>query len=108
MSRPYSESDRGGAIEHAQETEVAKWLKEMVAISRCNPHAVQATSSIAAHAMHKFAVCLRDPTDQSSIMEFLEEVDLMGYSTEPTRRWLKVQWGWLMQDNVEYSNEDFL
>jgi hypothetical protein len=38
-------------------------------------------------------------------MEFLEQVDLMGYSTESTRQWLKVQWGWLMQTNAQYSNE---
>jgi hypothetical protein len=46
--------------------------------------------------------------DQSNIMGFLEEVELMGYSTELTRRWLEAQWGWLMQGNVEYSNEDIL
>jgi hypothetical protein len=79
----------------------------MVAVARCNPPALRAASSLATHAMHKFAVCLRDSMDQSNIMEFLEEVELIGYSTEPTRQWLKVQWGWLMQD-AEYSNEDFL
>ena len=107
MSHPDTESTRNHESENAREIEVAGWLKEMVAVARCNPHAVSAPS-IAAHAMHKFAVGLRDPLDQRNVMEFLEEVEVMGWSTDLTRRWLRVQWGWLMQDNAEHSNEEFL
>jgi hypothetical protein len=88
---------------------ITKWLKEMVAVARCNPHTVQTSTSIAAHTIHKFAGCLRNPMDQSDIMGFLEEVDVTGWSTDLTRRWLKVQWGWPLQDSsAEFSNEGFL
>jgi hypothetical protein len=104
-SRRASDLEGGMNIEAecSREVEIARWLKEMVAVARCNPHAVSAPY-IAAHAIHRFAVELQDPIDQSSVVDFLEEVGVMGWPTDLTRRWLGIQWGWL----GEYSNEDFL
>ena len=107
MSQPGIRVGRNAQVMELKEAETARWLKEMIAVARYNAHAVSAPS-IAAHAMHKFAVTLRDPIDQSNVMEFLEEVEVMGWPTDLTRRWLKARWGWLVRDNAEYSNEEFL
>jgi hypothetical protein len=106
LSCPEPSGNSAFEIEDTRGAEVARWLKEMVAVARCNPHATT-TPFIAAHAMHQFAVYLRDPQDQSSIMDFLEEVEIVsGWPTELTRQCLRVEWGWSTQDNAEQSNED--
>ncbi|KAF2853758.1 hypothetical protein T440DRAFT_443509 [Plenodomus tracheiphilus IPT5] len=57
--------------------EVLKGLKEIVASTICDKHAIF-TSSMAAHAIHRFAVILRNNIDRQKMIEFLEEVDNMG------------------------------
>jgi hypothetical protein len=95
--------DLGGS----REPEVSLWLKEMMAVARCNPHA--STAPIAAHAMHSFAVILRDPQDQSNVIDFLIEVEtVLGWPTEATRHWLRAEWGWPTQDIAEHSNEEYM
>jgi hypothetical protein len=102
---PYSSGTLSAA--DTREAEVTKFLKEMVAVARCNPHATT-TPFIAAHAMHRFAVYLNDSQNQSSIMEFLEEVEVIsGWPTELTRHWLREEWAWSREDRAEHSNEDF-
>jgi hypothetical protein len=89
-----------------KEAEVSRWLKEMVAVTRCNPHATS-TSITAANAMHRFAVHVRHPQDQSSIMEFLEGVEVVSrWPTKLTRQWLRMEWGWSMQGRAAHSNEN--
>jgi hypothetical protein len=91
-----------------REQDIATWLKEIVAVARCNPHATSARY-LAANAMHMFAVSLRDLQDQCQVMEFLEQVELVsGWPTEPTRQWLRVEWGWPAPSDTEYSNEEYL
>jgi len=93
----------------AGEVEVTKPLREMVAAVRCNTHAMVPTAAIAAHTIHKFGGCLQNFVDQSDIIEFLEEVEIVGWKTDVTKRWLKVQWNWPLQDDSpNLGNEDFL
>jgi hypothetical protein len=102
---PYSSGTL--SIKDTKEAEITRWLKEMVAVARCNPHATT-TPFIAAHAMHRFAVYINNSQDQNSIMEFLEEVEMVsGWPTELTRHWLREEWGWPTQDYAEHSNEEF-
>jgi hypothetical protein len=62
--------------------EVIMWLKEIIAVARCNPHA-GTTPYLAANVMHKFAVIMSDLRDQNTVMEFLEEVEVVsGWPTE--------------------------
>lgn len=83
------------------------WLKEMMAVARCNPHA-STTPYLAAHAMHKFAVVLEDPQDQRNVIDFLEEVEVMSFwPTEATRQWLRKEWGWPIRDSAEHSNDNY-
>jgi hypothetical protein len=88
--------------EIAFERQVAEWLKEMMAVARGNPHAVSAPS-IAAHALHRFAGRLREPSEQSDILVFLEEVDDLGWSTDSTQQRLRLEWGWLPREDTENS-----
>lgn len=90
-------------IETCKAAQLAKWLMEMVAVARSNPH-VTTTSFIAAHTMHKFAVGLQNQVDKNHVMEFLEEVEGLGWATESTRRWLRADWGLQMQDIAEHNN----
>lgn len=91
----------------SREPEVTMWLKEMMAVARCNPHA-STTPYLAAHAMHKFAVVLEDPQDQRNVIDFLEEVEVMSFwPTEATRQWLRKEWGWPIRDSAEHSNDNY-
>lgn len=65
----------------------------MVATARCNTHCISAPWK-AAHAVHKFAVLLREETGRCKMMEFLEEVNAMGMPTTASIEYLKEQWGW--------------
>ncbi|KAL5120834.1 hypothetical protein ACEQ8H_001315 [Pleosporales sp. CAS-2024a] len=81
--------------------DITVWLKEIMAVARCNPHA-STTPYLAAHAMHKFAVVLRHFHDQNNVMNFLEEVDMIrGWPTAATRQWLRMEWAWptMQEDN---------
>ncbi|KAH8725493.1 hypothetical protein GQ44DRAFT_219125 [Phaeosphaeriaceae sp. PMI808] len=104
MTYPNLEGAQILQSEEARAAEITSWLKEVMATARCNLNSVSA-SWLAAHVMHKFAAIVQSPVDQSSIIEFLEDVDAMGWSTKLTSRWLKLQWEWPMQINVEYNNE---
>lgn len=72
--------------------EILKGLKEMIASTRCDTHAVS-TMSVAVHAIHRFAVILSDDLDRLKMVEFLEEVDAMGWwPTKASIGWLWRQW----------------
>jgi hypothetical protein len=104
-----SEAKNSGMLEYheTKEQDIATWLKEMMAVARCNPHATSAPY-LAANAMHIFAVILIDQKDQGHVMEFLDEVELVsGWPTGLTRQRLRVEWGWPAQDDAEYSNEEY-
>lgn len=108
MNDPHTSSSQMLEVGDSRKPDITRWLKEMMAVARCNPHACN-TPCIAAHAMHKFAVNLRDPRDQSSVMDFLEEVEAVsGWPTEVTRQCLRVEWAWSIHDNAEQSNKEFL
>jgi hypothetical protein len=108
LNDPHASSGQMLELGDLREPDITRWLKEMVAVARCNPHACT-TPYIAAHAMHKFAVNLKDPQDQSSVMDFLEEVEsVSGWPTEVTRQCLRVEWAWPILENAEQSNEYYL
>jgi hypothetical protein len=91
--------------EARNEVEVVNCLTEMIAVARSNPHAITCLP-IAAHATHKFGVALRSQLDQCTVLDFLEEAEVWGWSTESTRNWLRMEWGWPMQDNAEHSSNE--
>jgi hypothetical protein len=108
MSNPEATNSHMPEYAKTREQNVTMWLKEMMAVARCNPHAIS-TPYIAANSMHKFAVSLRNLHDQGHVMEFLEEVEFVSrWPTGKTRQWLRVEWGWPAQDDAEYSNEEYL
>tara|TARA_R110002003_G_scaffold124_3_gene11188 strand:- start:14565 stop:14984 length:420 start_codon:yes stop_codon:yes gene_type:complete len=98
---------QGSESENASERQIAEWLTEMIGVARSNPHAVSAPS-VAAHAMHSYAGRMREPLEQSNVMQFLEEVDNMGWSTEITRQWLRLEWGWVLREEPERSIEGLM
>jgi hypothetical protein len=84
------------------------WLKEAIAVARCNPHA-GTTPYLAANIMHKFAAIMSDLRDQNVVMEFLEEAEIVsGWPTDLTRQCLRAAWACSPQDIVEHSNENYL
>ncbi|KAF1938728.1 hypothetical protein EJ02DRAFT_353871 [Clathrospora elynae] len=80
--------------------EVLRNLKGIVAIARCNPHAISVPWN-AAHAVHKFAAVLQDDLDQCKMIEFLEEVNAMGWPTAASMEHLREQWRWNLRLCVE-------
>jgi hypothetical protein len=91
-----------------REAEVTMWLKEAIAVARCNPHA-GTTPYLAANIMHKFAAIMSDLRDQNVVMEFLEEAEIVsGWPTDLTRQCLRAAWACSPQDVVEHSNENYL
>ncbi|CAO2653858.1 Nn.00g105910.m01.CDS01 [Neocucurbitaria sp. VM-36] len=89
-----------GYVAKCARKDVLKGLKEMMAIARCNTHAISA-SSIAAHAIHKFAGVLQEDLDQHKTIEFLEEVNTMGRPTVSSMEWLRGQWCWSAESRLE-------
>jgi hypothetical protein len=108
MSNPRASTSHILEYGETREQDIATWLKEMMAVARCNPHATSAPY-LAANAMHMFAVNLRDPQTQCHVMDFLEEVEIVsGWPTEMTRQWLRVEWGWSAQGDAVYNNKEYL
>jgi hypothetical protein len=94
MNKPGAGSNQKLEVGDERESELTVFLKEIMAVARCNPHAGMAPY-LAANAMHKYAVNIKDPQDRIDVMEFLEEVETMsGWPTALTREWLSMEWAW--------------
>lgn len=78
-------------LQTSAHNQVLGGLKGMVAVARCNKHAMS-TPSITAHAIHKFAVALHDEFDRCKMIEFLEEVNSTGWPTADTIGALRETW----------------
>ncbi|KAL6710494.1 hypothetical protein ACN47E_008542 [Coniothyrium glycines] len=73
------------------QNEISRRLKDMIIAARCNTFAMCAGVA-AAYAIHSFAIVLEDELDRSMMMEFLAEVNTLGWSTAATVVWLRWHW----------------
>lgn len=72
----------------------------MVAVARCNTFSLT-SRVIAAYAVHAFAGVLQDDMDRHKMIEFLEEVNAMGWPTTTSIDWLSRQWHQGVRRNID-------
>ncbi|KAF2114060.1 hypothetical protein BDV96DRAFT_495527 [Lophiotrema nucula] len=73
-------------------------LREVVAMAQCNDHRTPALF-LASHVLYAYGPMVEDHFDRVKIIEFLEEVDTVGWATKPAMRWLASQWGWSIEES---------
>jgi hypothetical protein len=94
MNKPGERRNQTLEFGDEREAELTMCLKEIVAVARCNPHAGM-TPYLAANAMHKYAVNIKDTQDRIAVMSFLEDVETVsGWPTGLTRDRLRTEWAW--------------
>jgi hypothetical protein len=92
MNKPGKRSSQTLGAGDERVLELTMCLKEIVAVARCNPHAGM-TPYLAANAMHKYAVNIKDSQDRIAVVSFLEDVETVsGWPTGMTRDRLRKEW----------------
>ncbi|KAF2729563.1 hypothetical protein EJ04DRAFT_502053 [Polyplosphaeria fusca] len=91
--------EEGHRAEYESREQIVERLKEVIAIARCNGHRMPALF-LASNAVFAYGSTVEDHFDRVKMIEFLEEVEGVGWPTKSAMRWLASQWGWSVEDST--------